>query len=174
MINSYAFAFAMITPLMVLMIGNLRLGLISMLPNLFPVIVVLGVLGWMNLPLDVSTILIGSILLGLAVDDTIHILHRVSRYFDASQSASGAIRETMQTTGVALLLTSIILGTGFLSIGAMGTMKNSITFGFVTALGISVAFIADILIAPALVAIALGRDRSRIAPASLAEGASVG
>ncbi len=163
MARSYLIAFSAITPLMILLIGNLRLGLISMVPNLLPVLVVLGVMGWLGLPLDVSSIVIGSILIGLAVDDTIHFLHRFQRYFEKTSTTAAAVRETMETTGTALLFTSLVLGSGFLSIGLMGTMSNTIVFGFITAVGIGVAFVADIVIAPALMSLAMRSQERRLA-----------
>ena len=77
---SYVTSFLVIAPLMILMIGSIRLGLLSMLPNLVPVVVTLGLMGWLGMPLDAFTLLIGSIALGLAVDDTTHFLHGFRAY----------------------------------------------------------------------------------------------
>ncbi len=153
MAKSYLVAFLVIVPLMILLIGSLRMGFISMIPNFFPIIVVLGVMGWLGIPLDTGTILIGSILIGLAVDDTIHIFHHFKRHYDHSGTVSESVTRTLRTTGVALLFTSVVLGIGFLSIGANATMTNSIHFGYITALGIALAFIADIIVSPALMAV---------------------
>ena len=78
MFRSYAVALLIITPLMMLLIGSLRGGLASMLPNLGPIILVLGFVGWGGLHFDLFTLLIGSIAIGLAVDDTIHFMHNYS------------------------------------------------------------------------------------------------
>jgi predicted RND superfamily exporter protein len=149
--KSYMIAFAIITPLMILLVGNFRLGIVSMIPNLVPVIAVLGIMGWFDLSLDVSTVVIGSILIGLAVDDTIHFFHRFQRYFAESADVNASVSQTMETTGSALVITSLVLGSGFLSIGMMGTMLNTVTFGLLTAVGIAIAFFADILISPAII-----------------------
>ena len=161
MASSYLLAFSIIVPLMIILIGSLRMGLISMVPNFFPIIFVLGVMGWVGIPLDTSTILIGSILIGLAVDDTIHIMHHFRRYYDKTGSVDIAVNTTLRTTGIALLFTTVVLGSGFLAIGANATMYNTIRFGYLTALGISVAFIADILISPALMKIVYDRKYNR-------------
>lgn len=69
---SYSIAGGIITVLMIIMLGSVRIGLLSMLPNIFPIVFTLGMMGWLGLPLDMFTMLIGSIAIGLAVDDTIH------------------------------------------------------------------------------------------------------
>ncbi len=158
--KSYMIAFAIITPLMILLVGNLRLGLISMIPNLVPVIAVLGIMGWFDLSLDVSTVVIGSILIGLAVDDTIHFFHRFQRYFAETADVNASVTKTMETTGSALVITTLVLGSGFLSIGIMGTMLNTVTFGLLTAVGIAIAFIGDILISPAIIKLVI-REHER-------------
>jgi hypothetical protein len=155
MAKSYAFALVVITPLMILLIGNLRVGLISMIPNLLPVLMTLGIMGWLDIPLDTSNIVIGCVLIGLAVDDTIHFLHRFHRYYQEKPDTRLAVRNTLRTTGAALLFTSLVLGGGFLSIGLTGTMKNTVSFGYLTAMGIGIAFLADVFLAPALMTLVM-------------------
>lgn len=150
MAASYVFAFILITPLMVLLIGNLRLGLVGMLPNLAPVIVTLGVMGWSGMPLDAFTLLIGSIALGLAVDDTIHFLHNFRRNFEISGDVPGSIRETLSTVGQAMLFTSLVLATGFF-VYTFASMNNLFNFGLLTGIAILIAFLADAILSPALV-----------------------
>lgn len=158
MAKSYAFALIVITPLMILLIGNVRIGLVSMIPNLLPVIMTLGIMGWLDIRLDTSTMVIGSILIGLAVDDTIHFLHRFHRYFQEGADTPLAVRKTLHTTGAALFFTSLVLGSGFLTIGTMGTMNNSVIFGYVTAMGIGIAFMADVFLAPALMMLVMKKS----------------
>ena len=76
MARSYVIAFLVITPLMILLLTSVKWGLISMIPNLAPILITLGVMGWFDFPLDMFTLLIGSIAIGLAVDDGAgHALH---------------------------------------------------------------------------------------------------
>jgi predicted RND superfamily exporter protein len=77
-------------------------------------------------------------------------LHRFHRYYQGKPDTPLAVRETLRTTGAALFFTSLVLGSGFLTIGTMGTMNNSVLFGFLTAMGIGIAFLADVFLAPAL------------------------
>jgi predicted RND superfamily exporter protein len=151
MATSYLVALAVITPLMMALIGDVRLGLISMVPNLFPVLATLGVMGWLGFPLDASSIMVGSITISLAVDDTIHFMHRFRLDYMRFGDTRAAVRETLRTTGSALLFTSLVLVTGFSVMGALGTMKNTVIFGAMAATGIAFAFVADALLTPALI-----------------------
>jgi predicted RND superfamily exporter protein len=149
MAKSYAVAFLAITPLMILLLRSLRRGLVSMIPNLFPVILTLGLMGWIGFPLDISTMMIGAILLGVAVDDTIHFMHGFYRYFGVSGDPEAAIGQTLQTTGRAMLFTSIVLAAGFF-IQMLATVDNLTHTGALTGFAVIVAFLADVLLAPAL------------------------
>ena len=97
MIRSYVLALLIITPLMIFLVGSLRIGLLSMAPNLAPVFLTLGVMGWLDIPLDMSTLLIGGIIIGVAVDDTIHFMHGFKRRYAATGDPYRAVRETLET-----------------------------------------------------------------------------
>ena len=160
MAKTYVIALAIITPLMVLLIGRVRIGLVSMIPNLTPIIFTLGIMGWTGIPLDAFTLLVGSIAIGLAVDDTIHFMHHFRRYFEASGDARLAIRETLRSTGQALLYTSLVLSAGFF-IYMLASMENLFYFGFLTGLTIILAFLADVILAPALITLVARPKRVR-------------
>jgi predicted RND superfamily exporter protein len=149
MARSYALALAIITPLMILLLGSLRGGLVSMVPNLTPIMVTLGLMGWVGITIDMFTMMIGSIAIGLAVDDTIHFIHGFRRDFERLGDARAAVRETLETTGRALLVTSVVLASGF-AIFMLSDMQNLFFFGLLTSFTIIDAFLIDILITPAL------------------------
>ncbi|MFH1885836.1 MAG: efflux RND transporter permease subunit [Pseudomonadota bacterium] len=150
MVKSYITAFVIITFLMILLIGSVRVGMAAMVPNILPILVCLGFMGWMGVSLDTFTILVGSIAIGLAVDDTIHFMHNFRRYFQIRGDARLAIHDTLQTTGRALFFTSAILCFGFY-IMVLSTMKNVAVYGALTGSAIALALVADFLVAPALV-----------------------
>jgi len=152
MSKSYIYALIVITILMILLIGRLRIGLLSMVPNLAPIITTLGIMGWLNIPMNLFTMLVGNIAIGLAVDDTIHFMHNFRRYFEESKDAKFAVMETLHTTGRAMLVTSCVLSIGFF-IFMFATMNNLIHFGFLTGLAIILALLADYFIAPALMVV---------------------
>jgi predicted RND superfamily exporter protein len=149
MARSYAFALAIVTPLMVLLIGNTRRGLVAMIPNLIPVYLVIAFMGYNDIPLDMTTLLIGGVVIGLAVDDTIHFMHKFNRYFEETGDPRQAVHQTLVTTGSALLFTSLVLGLGF-SVFIAAYMVNIAWFGVLMSLAVVVAFLADITLAPAL------------------------
>ncbi|MCP4753161.1 MAG: MMPL family transporter, partial [Proteobacteria bacterium] len=151
-ITSYAVAGVIITVLMILLIGRIRMGLISMIPNLSPIVITLGLMGWLGIKLDMFTLLIGSIAIGLAVDDTIHFFHNFRKYYEETGSTRKAVQETLTTAGRAMLVTTLVLTTGFW-LFMFASMDNIFFFGLLTGLTIMFAFLADVLLAPALLTI---------------------
>jgi predicted RND superfamily exporter protein len=149
MAQSYVLALLIVSPLMILLIGTFRGGLISMIPNLTPIVLTLGMMGWVGFALDFSTMMIGAIVLGVAVDDTIHFLHVFQRNYRDSLDSTMAVRCTLETTGRAILFTSIVLCVGFSSF-TLATMKNLVEIGLLTCFAIAAAFLADVLLSPAL------------------------
>jgi predicted RND superfamily exporter protein len=147
--RSYVFALLVITPMMIVLLRSIKLGLLSMIPNLIPVVFTLGLMGFLDIRLDASTILIGAMVIGLAVDDTIHFTHKFRIYYNELGDTRAAIRETLSSTGAALLFTSLVLSSGF-GVMLLATMINTRNFGLLAALATLVAFAADVLVAPAL------------------------
>lgn len=148
---SYAIAFGVIAVLMLSLIGEPRLGLLSMVPNVVPILLVLGSMGWMGSPLDVSSMLVGGILIGVVVDDTIHFAHNFARYRGELGCSLEAVRRTLLTSGRAMLVTSVVLSIGFFSFSA-AYLRNVVTFGLLCGTGVVLAFLADVIVMPALVA----------------------
>jgi predicted RND superfamily exporter protein len=148
-VKSYIIAFVLIAIMMMFIMGDIRLGLISMIPNLTPIIIGLSIMYIYDIPLDMFTLLIGSIAIGLAVDDTIHFLHNFRRYYLQSGDAKEAVENTFFTTGKAMVITTIVLSLGFFSY-IFGTMQSVQNFGFLTGSVIILALLADLFLAPAL------------------------
>jgi hypothetical protein len=161
MARSYVIALVVITPLMMLLLRDPRLGLLSMIPNLLPVIFTLGLMGWLGLRIDSTTMMIGAMVVGLAVDDTIHFMHKFRLYFSESGDAREAIHETLSSTGAALLFTSLVLMGGFF-VFALGSMSNTRVFGLLAGLAALVALIADVVVGPALMVLATRREARRV------------
>lgn len=154
--RSYLIAFGVISLMMILLMGNLRLGLLSMIPNLLPIVLSLGFIGWLDFPLDMFTMLIGNIAIGLAVDDTVHFMHNFRRYFALTKDVREATRRTFLAVGRPMVVTSIVLSAGFF-IYMFATMKNLFYFGLITGITIITALLADLLVAPAVMALAIQR-----------------
>lgn len=159
--RSYVWALLIITVLMILLIGRLRIGLLSMIPNLAPILLTLGMMGFLSIPMDLFTMMVGSIAIGLAVDDTIHFMHNFRRYYEHGGDPVEAVHRTLHTTGRAMLVTSVVLSLGFF-IFTFATMKNLFNFGLLTAVTILTALAADYFIAPALMVVVNKRHRNPI------------
>ena len=146
---SYVLALTLITIMMLILIGNIKIGLISMIPNIAPILVMTTVMVIFDMPLDMFTMLIGAIAIGLAVDDTVHFMHNFRRYELQYNDVNKAVRLTLLTTGRAMIVTTIVLSFGFfVFMGA--SMSNIFNFGLLTGIAIIVAVLADFFLVPAL------------------------
>ena len=156
---SYVIATVIITLMMIAMLGQIKLGLISMIPNLLPILFAIGIMGYFSMPLDMFTMLIGSIAIGLVVDDTIHFMHNFQRYYHQYGDVDKAVEETLLSTGRAIMVTSIVLCFGFFIFMA-ASMNNVFRFGFITGLTIIFALLADLFLAPALMKLIYGNKKT--------------
>ena len=154
----YSSGFLLITVLMMLSIGEVRLGLLAMIPNLLPIILALGVMGLLDIPLNTYNLIGGSIAIGLAVDDTIHFFHNFRRYYLKSGDIRFAVNETLGTAGRALLATTLILVASFW-MRLFSNLKVIADFGLVMGIALLVAFLADVLLAPSLLRIYYGAEQ---------------
>jgi predicted RND superfamily exporter protein len=156
MLWSYTIALLVIVPLMMVITGGVGRGLACMVPNVVPIVVTMGVMFGLGIPLDVFTILIGSICIGVAVDDTIHFVHNFRRDFNSFGDGRGAVRRTLLTTGRALLVTSLVLSSGFV-VFAFAGMENVADFGILTSFAVATAFLADVTLLPAVLILLVRR-----------------
>ena len=148
-IESYIIAFGVIAVLMIILIGNFKLGLLSMVPNLTPIMFAIAFMVIANLPLDMFTILIGAIAIGMVVDDTIHYMHNFKRYYIIHNDVDEAIRRTLHTSGRAILITSVVLSSGFL-VFMFASMNNLFNFGLITGVTVIVAMVTNLTLTGAL------------------------
>jgi len=155
MAQSYVIAFVVITFLMIYHVGSVKIGLLSMISNLLPIFITMGLMGFFEIKIDMSTIMIGSIAIGIVVDDTLHFMYNFRKYYEDSGDAAYAIRQTMLGTGRALLLTSLILSSGFFIL-MTASLSLLIVFGFLTGLTIIFALLADFFVNPALMVLVTG------------------
>ena len=154
--QSYLIAAIAITFMMIIFLRNIIDGILSMIPNLLPIMLVLSYMVVIGLPLDVFTVLVGSVALGLCVDDTVHFMHGFKSFYAKHGDSARAIEETLLSTGKALMITTIVLFFGFMTYVLSG-LENMDNFGLLTASCIVLAFLADFLIAPALMTLRYGK-----------------
>jgi predicted RND superfamily exporter protein len=129
---------------------SFKISLIAIFPNLLSIGVVLGVMGWVNLPLDMMTITIASISVGIAVDDTIHYIHRFTTEFQIDRNYIKTMHRCHGSIGHAMFYTSVTIIIGF-SILVLSNFIPSIYFGLLTGLAMLIALIAALTLLPELI-----------------------
>lgn len=149
-ISSFVFAFIIIFFMMYYICRNFKLTAVSMMPNLFPIFLTIGVMGWLDIPFDTQTIMIACITLGISVDDTVHYIVWYKRHIKEGMDIKPALIQTNKRVGKPIVITSIILFFGFFVL-VFGSFKPTNTFGILAALAIIYALIADLLFLPALI-----------------------
>jgi predicted RND superfamily exporter protein len=120
-----------------------------MIPNILPVAVVTGIMGLLGFPLNVMTIMVAPMLIGIAVDDTVHYFIHFKQEFARTRSYREANRETFRKIAKAIVSTSIVLAFGFAVFG-FSIMRSLMQVGLLLWVGIMAALLADLWITPAL------------------------
>lgn len=150
MLSSVATAFSVIFVMMFLVFRSLRMGLLSIPPNLIPLLVTMGYMGLRGIELNTVSLVIFSLGLGLAVDDTIHILHRFREETRAGYDKDEALLRTARSSGRAIVVTSFILIAGFLVLGFSSFLPIR-RFGELASVLVAGCLLADVLMFPALI-----------------------
>ena len=148
-VRSFGLALIVISLLLLLVFSSYRAGMVALLPNIFPVLTIFGIMGYLEISLDTDTLLVAPITIGIAVDDTIHFLTN----YRAEVSKHGNIKEgiikTFRETGQAITFTSIILSIGFL-IFLMSSHQGLSNFGIMSAIAFFTALLADLFLLPSM------------------------
>ncbi|MCR5352082.1 MAG: MMPL family transporter [Bacteroidales bacterium] len=148
--QSFLISVLIIAIILMIAFQSIRVGLIGLIPNLMPAIFVGGVMGWAGIPLDMMTATLIPMMLGMAVDDTIHFINHSKLEFDRTPNYHKAIHRTFKVVGVAIVTTSIITSAVFACF-TTSVCAMCINFGMLAVIGILSALLADIFITPLLV-----------------------
>ncbi len=147
---SMVIAFVVIAIIMGVLFRNVRMILISLIPNIIPLLITAGIMGYFSIPLKPSTALIFSIAFGISVDDSIHFLAKYRQELFANGfNVSVAISKSLRETGASMIYTSIILFCGFVIFVASG-FGGTIALGKLTSLTLLFAMLANLVVLPAL------------------------
>lgn len=149
-LRSFGLAFLIISLAFIGIFGSVRIGLISIIPNTLPIVVVFGVMGWLDIALDQTTLMVAPILIGIVVDDTIHFVIHYRHYMFAEKHMVTAMKHTFQEAGQAILFTSVILAANFLLLLNVSHVSVA-RFGLLSTIAIVCALLADFFLLPALV-----------------------
>jgi len=148
-IRSFGLAFLTISTLLVGIFGSFKVGLLAIIPNAFPALAIFGVMGWLDIPLGLTTLLVAPIVIGVAVDDTIHFLTHYTLGLKDGHSIEAALAQSIKEVGQAIVFTSVILVLTFLVFIPISHIGIS-RFGGLAVLAITAAMIADLVLLPGL------------------------
>jgi predicted RND superfamily exporter protein len=148
-LESFGLAFLVISILFVVIFGSLKVGFLSLIPNLVPIILCFGIMGWRGISLDETTLMVAPILIGIVVDDTIHFICHYRYYMHAERDMTLAIQSTFRVAGQANLTSNFILFFNFLLLNFVSHLSVA-RFGWLSAVAIVIAFLADCFLLPAL------------------------
>jgi len=149
-IKTIGFTVMALMAMFLILFRSIKIAVIAVLPNLLSSMTVLGVMGLAGIPLDVMTITIVAIAVGIAVDDTIHYLHRFQHEIKVDRNYVAAMRRCHNSIGNAMYYTSLTITTGF-SILAFSSFVPSILFGLLTALAMVMALVSALSLLPRLI-----------------------
>jgi predicted RND superfamily exporter protein len=148
--NGLALAFGLISLLMGLLFRSWRMMLIGIIPNVIPLLLTAGVMGFLGINLRASTSIVFLVSFGIAVDDTIHFLSRLRIELREGKDLETALKNTMTGTGKAMILTTLILLAGFIFL-LTSDFGGTYVVGLFTALTLLLALLSDLLLLPVLV-----------------------
>ena len=150
--KSLAIAAVVISLLMMVTLGSLQAGVMSIVPNLIPATLAFGLMGLLGIPLDTDTLMIAPLIIGIAVDDTIHFISHYRMSLAQNHNMKIALVETIKEVGQAVTFTTLILGCGFFMLTFSDYLGLAKIGGF-GSLAIFVALLCDLLFFPALIMI---------------------
>jgi predicted RND superfamily exporter protein len=159
-ISSFFTAILLIFLLMLVWLRSWRLALISLVPNVFPIVFMLGVMGYFDINLDIATASVAAIMLGIAIDDTIHFLHYWKHNEEKGYSWSECVRVTYGEAGIPAMVTGILLILSF-PVLMLANVKTVFYFGLLTTVGSVAALFGDLFMLPIMLKIFPPKHRGR-------------
>jgi predicted RND superfamily exporter protein len=148
-LKSFGFSLIIIAIMLMFAFSSFKLGIIGMIPNVAPVILVGGVMGYFDFALDFSTVTVMPLVLGIAVDDTIHLTTHLKVRYEECGSLSRAMEATFREIGASMFLTTLILCAMF-AVYLFSPLRFLMVLGLLIIVGLSSALLADYTITPAL------------------------
>ena len=143
--------FSAILVMFILLFRSIRLSIATIIPNMIAAGLILGLMGWFGIPLDIMTITIAAISIGIGVDDSIHYVHRFRTEFEKDQDYWAAIKRCHSSIGYALYYTTVTVVLGF-SILSLSNFIPTIYFGLLSGLAMITALVANLMLLPVLIA----------------------
>lgn len=133
--------------ILVIIFGNWKVGLVGMIPNIAPALIVGGMMGWLGYPLDMMTASLIPMILGIAVDDTIHFINHSHVAYDRCRDYEQAINKTFRTEGLAIVMSTVIISATFAGF-IMSDATQMRNWGILAVAGMVSALLADLFLTP--------------------------
>jgi len=159
--KSFASAFVVIGIVMAIALRSVRTMMLAMVPNLVPLGIVFGILGWSGFPVDIGMMMTGSIALGISIDGTFHFLVRYQEQWDQGRSSGHAVRVALLTTGGPIFESIVVSSIGMLAM-TLSSFAPTVRFGLLMASLLTATLAGDLLLLPAI--LSLRRGRKSLAP----------
>jgi len=148
-IKSLGFVIILIFIMFLILFQSIKLSVLAIIPNIFASSFILGIIGFLSIPLDIMTITIAAITIGIAVDNTIHYLYRFKE-FNKNNNVINAINLTNRSAGLAVFTTSVTIALGF-SILSLSSFIPTVIFGIFTSMAMIFAMIGVLILLPSLI-----------------------
>ncbi|MBI9106444.1 MAG: MMPL family transporter [Spirochaetales bacterium] len=149
LLKSIIVSLILISGLMIILFRSFRIGITAMLPNIFPVLVSGAIMGFAGIPLEFVTMTVAPMIIGLAVDDTVHIVFRLKKETADSADYSNAVEKTFRTVGEAITETTLIFCLTFL-VFSVSKINSIVYMGLLSCAGMLTAYLTDIFLTPVL------------------------
>jgi predicted RND superfamily exporter protein len=163
--KSFASAFVVIAIVMAIALRSIPTMMLAMVPNLVPLGIVFGILGWTGFPVDIGMMMTGSIALGISIDGTFHFLVRYLEQWDAGRSSGHAVRIALVTTGGPIFESIVVSSIGMLAL-TLSSFAPTVRFGLLMASLLMATLAGDLLLLPALLALRRGRKGDAAGPSA--------
>ena len=150
LIGSLSIVFAAIFAMFIILFRSLYMATIAMIPNLLSASSVLGIIGWSGIPIDIMTVTVAAISIGIGVDNTIHYVHRFLKEYEQNNNYDLAIKNSHSTIGRAMFYTSLTIVLGFMIL-VSSNFNPSVFFGIFTSFSMIVAILAALMLLPVLI-----------------------
>jgi len=161
LIQSISLAIIAVSIMMLFIFKSIKMIPFFIIPNVLPIVLVIGVMGWVGMTIDIGVAISGAIIIGVAVDDTIHFLIKYQEARRRNYNFEDSLSYVMQYAGSAIIFTTIILSSAFMVFSFSQFVPN-VNFGIVTAVALVIAVLVDLLMLPALLSKFDGKDKSVI------------
>ena len=152
LINSLLLSIVMTSLVMLLIFRSIKMIPLFIIPNVLPIILVIGVMGWLGISIDIGVAISGAIIMGIAIDDTIHFLIKYTQARKKGLTLEDALAYVMHYAGSAIILTTVVLSSAFIVFRFSQFMLNA-NFGLITAIALLIAVCVDLLLLPAMLSV---------------------